>query len=158
MSKGKNKSESGLHIDGGVNITNGDLVAGDKIVKENKEGVFVEGNVQNSKLAGRDQNSTENVETIRDELFTELIRKIDQLSNVAPDDQEDLKANVEEIRVEADKGDEADESFISRRLRNIKRIAPDIAEVVVAALSNPMAGFATIVKKIAERAQESTAK
>lgn len=158
MSTGKKKKESGFHIDGDVNVTNGDFVAGDKIVKENKGGVFVDGDVKNSKIAGRDQHQTEKVENIRNELFAEVIKKIEQLPNTTPDDQEDLKINVEEIRVEAEKGDEANESFMSRRIRNIKRIAPDIAEVVIATLTNPMAGFATIVKKVAAHAQESTTK
>jgi hypothetical protein len=41
------------------------------------------------------------------------------------------------------------------RLRNIQRMAPDILDVVLAALSNPAAGFASVVKKVAQRIEES---
>jgi len=33
------------------------------------------------------------------------------------------------------------------------RIAPDIGEVVLTTLTNPVAGFATVIKKVAERAK-----
>ncbi len=47
-----------------------------------------------------------------------------------PPDKEDLKAEVQDLQTEVAKGEEANESFLERRLRNIKRMAPDILETI----------------------------
>jgi len=62
---------------------------------------------------------------------------------------------VQELQAEVAKGDEADEDFLARRLRNIQRMAPDILEVALATLSNPAVGFGLAVKKVAQRMKES---
>ena len=62
-----------------------------------------------------------------------------------------MKVAVEEIAAEDQKGEDADESFIARRLRNIQRIAPDILDVVMATIANPAAGFGMVAKKVAEK-------
>jgi hypothetical protein len=49
-----------------------------------------------------------------------------------------------------------DEGFLARRFRNIARMAPDVLDVVVATLGNPLAGLGVAVKKIAEKAKEET--
>ena len=45
---------------------------------------------------------------------------------------------------------------MSGRSRNIARIAPDMLDMVVATLANPLAGLGMVVKKIAEKAKEET--
>ncbi|MCS7011368.1 MAG: hypothetical protein NZL98_08360, partial [Anaerolineales bacterium] len=67
-------------------------------------------------------------------------------------DKADLTAEVQEIEA-AIAQPQVDESWLARRLRNLKKMAPDIAEIVLAALSGPGAVISTTVKKIAERAQ-----
>jgi len=47
-----------------------------------------------------------------------------------------------------------DEGFLSRRFRNIARVAPDVLDVVVATLGSPLAGLGVAVKKIAEKVRE----
>ena len=47
-----------------------------------------------------------------------------------------------------------DEGFLSRRLRNIARMAPDVLDVVVATLANPLAGLGVAAKKLAEKEAE----
>jgi hypothetical protein len=47
-----------------------------------------------------------------------------------------------------------DKSFLSRRFRNIARMAPDVLDLVVAMLANPLAGLGVVVKKVAEKAKE----
>jgi hypothetical protein len=49
------------------------------------------------------------------------------------------------------------EGFLSRRFRNIARLAPDVLDLV-AMLANPLAGLGVAVKKIAEKAKEETIK
>jgi hypothetical protein len=59
---------------------------------------------------------------------------------------------VEEIEAEAVKGEDADESLIGRHLRNIARMAPDILDVTLKTIANPVLGLATIAQKIASKA------
>jgi hypothetical protein len=153
MGKKKKSNENGIEIGGNVNIKNGDFVGGDKSIKVDKGGVYAGGDIRESTIVTGNQNQVGNLEATREALFTELFKKIDQRADTPPEDKEDLKVNVEEIKAEAEKGEKADETFLSRRLRNIERIAPDIAEVVLATLVNPAAGFALVVKKVAERAR-----
>jgi hypothetical protein len=49
-----------------------------------------------------------------------------------------------------------DEGFLSRHFRNIARMAPDLLDVIVATLTNSLAGLGVAVKKIADKAREET--
>ena len=93
-------------------------------------------------------------------LFDGLYSQIDARVNTLPADKEDIKAEVKEIQSTvtqaAEKNEKIDEGFLSRRFRNIARMAPDVLDVVVATLGNPLAGLGVTVKKIAEKAKEET--
>jgi len=94
------------------------------------------------------------------QLFDGLYANIDARFNTSPADKEDIKAEVKEIQSTvteaAQKNEKVDEGFLSRRFRNIARMAPDVLDVVVATLGNPLAGLGVAVKKIAEKAKEET--
>lgn len=155
MTRKKKNTVGGLQIGGNVHITRGDFVGGDKNVRVDKGAVFVGGDVQGSKIVTGNHNQIGNQEPMRDDLFAEILEKIEQLRDTPAEDKEDLKVNIADIKAETEKEEQADPSFLARRFRNIERIAPDIADVVLTTLSNPLAGFATVVKKIAERARSS---
>lgn len=157
MTAKKKKDQGGIQIGGNVNVTRGDFVAGNKI-KVDKGGMYTGGDIQESNVVTGDHNQVGDVESTREALFADLIKKIDQRIDIPSEDKEDLKVNIEEIKAEANKGEQADETFLSRRLRNIERIAPDIGEVILATLANPAAGFAMIIKKVAERARKAAVK
>lgn len=93
-------------------------------------------------------------------LFDRLYTAIEVNTKTPPDDKEDLKAEVEEIQSKVteavQKNEKVEESFLTRRFRNIARVAPDVLDVVVATLANPLAGLGVAVKKIAEKAKEET--
>lgn len=64
---------------------------------------------------------------MRDNTFGIIYQKIDSHLGLSGDDKADLKAEVEEIQTEVAKPEaEVDDIFLLRRLRNIKRMAPDI--------------------------------
>lgn len=122
----------------------------------------VHGGVELGELAGigkivrRDDNSrlglgSEEVKNLFDALFV----KIDKQSKLNEDEKADLKTEIKELRDELAKNDQADETFLMRRLRNIGRIAPDILEVTLATITNPIAGFGLIAIKIAEKTRAS---
>ncbi len=93
------------------------------------------------------------------QLFDQLYTKIDARPDTPLTDKEDLKAEVKEIQATvteaAKENKKVDEGFLARRFRNIARMAPDILEVIVATLANPLAGLGIAVKKIAEQAAPS---
>jgi hypothetical protein len=94
------------------------------------------------------------------QLFDSLYSQIDARANTSPADKEDIKAEVKEIQFTvtqaAQKNDKIDEGFLSRHFRNLARMAPDVLDVVVATLGNPLAGLGVAARKIAEKAKEET--
>lgn len=94
------------------------------------------------------------------QLFDGLYTVIESNNKVSSTKKEDIKAEVQEIQSTvteaAQKNEKVDEGFLSRRFRNIARMAPDVLDVVVATLANPLAGLGVAVKKIAEKAKEET--
>jgi hypothetical protein len=94
------------------------------------------------------------------QMFDGLYHQIDARSKTSPVDKEDIKAEVKKIEAAvtgaARKCEKIDEEFLSRRLRKIARIAPDVLDVVVATLANPLSGLGVAVKKVAEKAKAET--
>jgi hypothetical protein len=131
--------------------------SGSKRVINTAGGAYIEGqvNIKSGNFVGRDQYtaglSTDDVKR----LFEPIYGQIESRPHLSPNNKTDLKTEVEEIQNEVSKGADADETFLERRLRNIGRIAPDILEVVVSTLTHPGAGFATVAKKVAEKARAS---
>lgn len=92
------------------------------------------------------------------QLFDQLYSAIENRAETPAAAKEDLKAEVNEIQSTvteaAKKNEKVNEGFLSRRFRNIARMAPDVLDVVVATLGNPLAGLGVAVKKIADKAKE----
>ena len=95
------------------------------------------------------------------QLFNQVYSAIETNPKTSPAAREDLKAEVKEIQSSVSeatqKNEKLDEGFLARRFRNIARMAPDVLDVVVATLGNPLAGLGVAVQKIAERAKADTA-
>jgi len=114
----------GTYIRGSVHTDGGDFIGRDKIV---------------------------NAQTNITQTFAPIYTQIEIHPTLPVADKTDLKAEVKELETELQKGEQADESFLERRLRNIKRTAPDILEVILATLANPAAGFGVIAAKVAAK-------
>ncbi|MCI0553529.1 MAG: hypothetical protein L0287_21495 [Anaerolineae bacterium] len=97
----------------------------------------------------------ENTITITKNVFRSIYYTIEESSRDEAD-KTDLKADLKEIEIEITKGEEANESFLSRRLRALKKTAPDIADVVLATLIGPGTAISTIVKKVANKIKDET--
>ena len=139
-------TEGGAYIGGNVNTGGGDFAGRDKNVNVGGRSIYVGGNVKDSTLITGDGNTANKVQNI----FAPVYHAI-QESNRTPAEKEDLTADVKEIEAQAAGGALADESFFARRLRNLKRMAPDIAEIALAALAGPGAVVSMAAKKIAEK-------
>lgn len=139
MSEEKNdgrtiKTEGGAYIEGRVNISGGgDFVGRDKILNYH-DGTDV------ADLA---------------QLFEAIYHQIEARPQDPNVDKEEIAGEVKKIEDEAAKGEQANPNKIERWLGNLAQMAPDIWDVTVATLSNPVAGIALVVKKIAEKAKES---
>jgi DNA-binding NtrC family response regulator len=119
----------------------------------------IQGNaiIGTGKIVGRDDLSRSGLESddvIK--LFNQLFAQIDSLANLRQNDKDDLKDEITELQKELAKKDQADEALLMRRLRNIGRMAPDILEVTLATITNPIAGFGVIARKIAAKARSSS--
>ena len=94
------------------------------------------------------------------QLFDQLYTAIETNAKTSLANKEDLKAEVKELQstiTEAvQKNEKVDEGFLSCRFRNIARMAPDLLDVVVATLANPLAGLGVAAMKLAAKAKEET--
>jgi cell division septum initiation protein DivIVA len=94
------------------------------------------------------------------QLFDQIYTNIEARPQTSLADKEDLKAEVKEIQITiteaTQKNKQVDQGFLARRFRNIARMAPDVLDVIVATLANPLAGLGAIVKKIAQKAKSET--
>ena len=78
---------------------------------------------------------------------------IDSRQDLLPSTKTDLKDNVAKVADEVSKGKQADSGRLERFLNVILSIAPDIFDVAIATLANPLAGLGLVAKKIGERAR-----
>lgn len=142
MPKSKNTSEgqTSIHV-GNISDVSGNInVAGGDITTHYTNTVINEAEIRKA--------------------FDQLYANIDAHPETNAAVKEDLKGEVQEIQTvvteAVKKNEQVEEGFLSRRFRNIARMAPDVLDVVVATLGNPLAGLGVAVKKIAEKAKEDT--
>jgi hypothetical protein len=94
------------------------------------------------------------------QLFDRLYAEIDARTKISAASREDIKAEVKDIQTTvteaSQKKGKVEESFVARRFRNIARMAPELLDVIVATLANPLAGLGIAATKIAEKAREES--
>ena len=134
-------------------IGGGDFVGRDKNTTVNQGGVHIGGSVTGSNIiTGNNNVITQTTKiTLQEQYIQQVYSEIEKRPNTDPLDKEDMKAAVEEIQQEDEKGGQANESVIARQMRIIQRMAPDILDVVIATITNPVAGFGVVAKKVAEK-------
>lgn len=89
-------------------------------------------------------------------LFDNLFAKIDEHPRLSKTDKADARIEITEIRQELEKKEQADEGFLMHRFRNLARMAPDILEVTLSTITNPVLGLGVFAKKLADKARAST--
>jgi hypothetical protein len=124
----------------------GDVVGRDKNTSASGEGFAISGNVTGSKIINSKVSNASNVSNF----FLPIYRAVED-SQLTPVEKNDLKAEIADVETEIEKGDAADESFLTRRLHSIERMAPDILDVILTTFANPVAGLGMIAKKVAEK-------
>lgn len=153
MSKKKKGQPDSIHTGGGayiggkVDTGGGDFIGRDQNTQAEKGGVVTRGNVAGSTIvAGGVDAAGSRIESVQ-----MIYARIDQRPDTSRYEKDDLKEKVKDIEKEDAKGEKADASFLEHRLRNLQRMAPDILEVVLATIANPLAGFGMVAKKVAEK-------
>ncbi len=79
--------------------------------------------------------------------------QINAKPNLSDEDKKDLKDQVGKIQEEASKGAKADPDRLEKLINTIAVMAPDIFEVAVTTLANPLAGIGLALKKIGDKAK-----
>lgn len=138
----------GAYVVGNVNTGRGDFVGRDKKVS-GTGGLVVGGSLQAGVLHTGSGNAIGTVQN----LFAPVYRAIEQ-SSLSAQARTDLVVDVQEIESEIVKAEEANESFLARRLRNLKRMAPEIGELLLSALAGPGAVVSSLVKTVAEKVKK----
>jgi hypothetical protein len=67
------------------------------------------------------------------------------------DELDDLKDEIEKLKDQINQGSQADESLMAKIFRNIKRMAPDILEVITKTALDPIGGLGLVDRKVAAK-------
>ncbi|NJN95806.1 MAG: hypothetical protein HC875_17735 [Anaerolineales bacterium] len=121
----------------GGDYVGGDKVGGDKVGRDKITG-----------LTGADLA----------QMFQDIYSRIEARPADPNVDKAEVKDTVQKIEQEVEKGEEANPSKVERWLKTLKGMAPDIGDVTIACLTNPAAGVAMVIKKIAEKAKVESSK
>ncbi len=86
-------------------------------------------------------------------LFAPILRQVQARAEDPNVDRDELQGTVEKVRDEALKGEQASLAKLERWLRFLVDMAPDVGDVVVETLVNPLNGITEVVRKVAARAR-----
>jgi hypothetical protein len=129
----------------------------DDETKPNSGGNITVGNISNAKGVAVGHGASANVtEGLSGQEIAALFQSLSQRVAELPDGPSKAVAAqaVTGLEQEVNKGEAAKEENLRNWFNFLAQAAPDIWEVAVATLSNPMAGFAAIVKLVAKKAKE----
>ena len=129
----------------------------DKEPKTNSGGNISVGDISNSKGVAIGHGASANVtEGMSGQDVAALFQSLSQKVAELPDGPSKTVAGqaVTGLEQEVKKGESAQEQNVKTWLNFLAQSAPGIWEVAVATLANPKAGFAAIVKLVAQKAKE----
>ncbi len=86
-------------------------------------------------------------------LFAIIYQRVEARPEDPKVDKEEITQAVQRIEQETTKGEEANPDKFERLLKTVGGMAPEIGEVILATLTSPAAGIATVIRKIAEKAK-----
>jgi hypothetical protein len=82
-----------------------------------------------------------------------IVKEIEASRSLSPADKADARQQVDKITAEAAKGRQADVPRLEKLVNTLRVMAPDIFEVALTTLANPLAGLGLVAKKIGEKAK-----
>ncbi len=117
--------------------------------------IVIGGNVSGSNVVLGDYNNVTNQTVNIAPLFEKIYRDVDARKDLEENAKQDVKEELKEIQASLEEP-KPDESFLARRFRNLKRMAPDITAVAIETLKNPISGVAEVIKRISKKIEEET--
>ena len=123
--------------------------------KKNNGGIVIGGNVSGSNIVQGNRNVVSNQNINVAPLFDSIYHFVETHPKLQKGKKQDAIADLKEIQTALEES-QPDEGFIARRFRNIKRMAPDIVEVAMETLKNPLGGVAEVIKRVAKKMAESS--
>ena len=87
-------------------------------------------------------------------LFEKLYQHIESRPPDPNVDKKEIVESVKKIQEEASKGEQVNETKLTRWINYLNEIAPDIVDVALASLGGPVSGVTAVLKKIADRARQ----
>ncbi len=137
---GKNRRpERGEKKKNGLSAGNGSIVIG--------------GSVDRSNIVLGNNNTVSNQSINIAPLFETIYRFVERHPKLQAGKKQDAKEELKEIQAALEEP-KPDESFIVRRFRNLKRMAPEIVEVAFETLKNPVGGVTEVIKRISKKMAE----
>lgn len=123
--------------------------------KKNHGGISIGGNVIGSNFVQGNNNrvSIQNVNVAP--LFESIYHFVETHPKLQAGKKKDAIEELQEIQSALEEPN-PDESSLARKFRNLKRMAPDIVDVAMETLKNPIGGVAEIIKKVAKKMSESS--
>ncbi len=114
-------------------------------------GVF-QGDIKNQggQIAGRDLSV---VNISNQNILHTIYEAIEARPETTKDDKEELKSLAKEVDEEI-KQPAPNQRLVTRLFKDIRKMAPDILDVVLATLASPAAGLSLAAKKIVEKVQK----
>jgi GNAT superfamily N-acetyltransferase len=88
-----------------------------------------------------------------DEWRVQMNATIDAQPNMPAADRQDMKEQVAKIQAEASKGAQADPTRLEKLVNTIAVIGPEVYEIVVTTLENPLKGLGLALQKLRDRAK-----
>lgn len=79
--------------------------------------------------------------------------EIDAQPSLSADDKKGLKDTVERIHTEAAKGEQVDPGRLEKLINTLGVMGPDIFQVAIATLVNPLAGIGLVIEKVGDKAK-----
>jgi hypothetical protein len=143
----------GAYIEGSVHTGGGDFIGRDRNVIASGGGIAIGGNVSGSNIVSGHNNIVGSQVSQQAFYLNEVLRRIDARPGSSLEDKAGLKAEVLDLQKEDARGPQADETTLTRRLRSIQRMAPDILDMLLAVIANPAAGFGLVAQMAAQKMQ-----
>jgi len=117
--------------------------------------IVIGGNVKGSNIVVGNHNTISNQSINIAPLFQTIYHYVDMHPKLQAGKKQDAKDELKEIQTALEEPI-PDENFIARRFRNLRRMAPEIVEVALETLKNPVGGVAEVVKWIAKKMAEAS--
>ena len=120
--------------------------------------ISVGGNVNNSQVVASsgnvniNLNETNTSPNVIREAFQIVYQKIEERDATLDVDKSEISSTVQNIESEISSGDQVNTARIERWLKFLGEMAPDILDVVIKTLTNPILGIGETVRKIANKA------